>query len=99
VVVRPLCDIEKSEGEGRGPDRGQHVVRGAGSAGSATGNGPAVHGGVADRRGKTQHVVGEDFKAPRSAPGLGKRQLREGAGGPGCQGGGKARARPASRSA
>jgi hypothetical protein len=67
-VVRPLCDAEKSEGEGRGPDRGQHVVRGAGSAAE---NGPTVHGGVADRRGKTRHVAGDDFKAPRSAPGRG----------------------------
>jgi hypothetical protein len=77
AVVHPLCDAEKSEGEGRGPDRGQHAVRGAGSS---AGNGPAVHGGVADRRGKTRHVAGEDFKAPRSAPGLGKRRPQEGAG-------------------
>jgi hypothetical protein len=88
--VRPLCDAEKSEGEGRVPDRGQHVVRGAGSTAE---NGPAVHGGVADRRGKTRHVAGEDFKAPHSAPDLGKRRPREGAGEPGCQGGGTARAR------
>jgi hypothetical protein len=89
-VVRPLCDTEKSEGEGRGPDRGQHVVRGAGSAAE---NGPTVHGGVADRRGKTRHVAGDDFKAPRSAPGLRKRQPREGADGPGRQGGDTARGR------
>jgi hypothetical protein len=87
--VQPLCDAEKSEGEGWGPDRGQHVVRGAGSAAE---NGPAVHGGVADRRGKTRHVAGDDFKAPRSAPGLGTRRPPEDAGGPGSQDGGTARA-------
>jgi hypothetical protein len=46
----PSCDVEKSEGKGRGPDCEQHVVR---STGSAAGNGLAVHGGVADWQGKT----------------------------------------------
>jgi hypothetical protein len=78
AAVRPACDAGKSEGEGQGPDRGQHVVR---SSGSATDKGPAVLGSVADQRGKMQHVARDDFEAPRSALGLGKRRPREGAGG------------------
>jgi hypothetical protein len=62
-------------------------------AGSAAENGPAVHGGMTDRRGNTRRVAGDDFKAPRSASGLGKRRLQEVAGGPGRQDGGTARAR------
>jgi hypothetical protein len=45
----------------------------------------AVHGGAADRRGKTRHVACGNFKALRSAPILGKMRPWEGAGWPGRQ--------------
>jgi hypothetical protein len=44
-------------------------------------------------------VAGEDFKAPRSAPSLGKTRPREGAGWPGRRGGGARRGRAGARAA
>jgi hypothetical protein len=53
--------------------------------------GARLHGGAADQRGTTWHVAWGNFKAPRSAPSLGKRWPREGAGESGRQGSGTAR--------
>jgi hypothetical protein len=81
-AARPPGDAEKSEGVERVPDRGQHAVRGAGNA---AGSGPAVL--VAwptgeGRRGTWQGGLQGASECSRP---------REGAAGPGRQGGGTAR--------